>query len=177
MPERYLEIGVYTGYSLNNVHAIIKDSVDPDPATPAKYHMTSDEFFENIAPTLRYKYNVVFIDGLHESPQVNKDIANAIRFTEDDGIIILHDCNPISEMRQRVPPDFDIWEHGWNGDVWKSIVWARQNYSYNIYVIDADEGLGVIDKRSEGIPLTIEIPEVLDYAFLDAHRKLLLNIL
>ena len=175
-PKRYLEIGVYKGWSLFKVHADIKDSVDPDITTLAAYHMTSDEFFEKVAPTLGYKYNVVFVDGLHHSDQVNKDIANAIQYTEDNGIIILHDCNPQSEMRQRVPPDFDIWEHGWNGDVWKSVVWARQQYDYLIYVIDADEGLGVIDKRSKGVPLTLDIPETLTYDFLNEHRVELLNL-
>jgi hypothetical protein len=171
-----LEIGVYKGLTLTCVFAEIKDSVDPDEKTPATYHITSDDFFERVAPTLPYKYNVVFIDGLHHSDQVNRDIANAIQYTEDDGIIILHDCNPESEMRQRVPADFDIWEHGWNGDVWKSIVWARQTYDYNIYVINEDEGLGVIDKRSKGTPLTIDIPDTLTYEFLSIHRKELLNL-
>ena len=175
-PSRYLEIGVYKGWSLNGVVADVKDSVDPDETTPAKYHMTSDDFFANVAPTLSYKYNVIFIDGLHHSDQVNRDIANALQYTEDDGIIVLHDCNPESEMRQRVPADFDIYEYGWNGDVWKSVVWARQTYDYNIYVIDADEGLGVIDKRSKGTPLTLEIPDTLTYEFLDMHRGELLNL-
>lgn len=175
-PQRYLEIGVYVGWCLNGINALIKDSVDPDPSTPAKYHTTSDEFFTTIAPTLDYMYDVIFIDGLHYSEQVNKDISNAINYTTDDGIIILHDCNPISEMRQRVPPDFDIWKYGWNGDVWKSVVWARQNYDYNIYVIDADEGLGVIDKRSKGIPLTLTLPEQLTYDYFNNHREELLNL-
>lgn len=175
-PKRYLEIGIYQGWCLININAPLKTGVDPDRSTMASHHMTSDEFFEKVAPTLGYKYDVVFIDGLHHSDQVNKDIANAIQYTEDNGIIILHDCNPQSEMRQRVPPDFDIWKHGWNGDVWKSIAWARQQYDYLIYVIDADEGLGVIDKRSKGIPLTLDIPEKLTYDFLNEHRVELLNL-
>lgn len=175
-PQRYLEIGIHRGVTFGKINAPIKDSVDPSTECPAKYHLTSDKFFEEIAPTLGYKYNLVFIDGLHHADQVNRDIENSLKYTEDDGIIVLHDCNPISEMRQRVPADFDIWEHGWNGDVWKSVVWARQTYNYNIYVIDADEGLGVIDKRSIGTPLTLDIPEVLTYDFLDKHRSELLNI-
>ena len=175
-PHKYLEIGVYRGWCLKDVRAEIKDSVDPDTNTPAKYHMTSDDFFANVAPTLGYKYDVVFVDGLHHSDQVNKDIANALEYTVDTGIVILHDCNPESEMRQRVPPDFDIWEYGWNGDVWKSVVWARQTYDYNIYVIDADEGLGVIDKRSKGVPITLDIPEQLTYDFLNEHRVEILNL-
>jgi hypothetical protein len=128
---------------------------------------------------LDYKYDVIFIDGLHHTDQVDKDIENSLKFLEDDGVIILHDCNPISEMRQRVPADFDIWEHGWNGDVWKSVVKFRKNNShlkYKIFVIDEDEGLGVI-KNGRGKELKLEIPNNLNYEFLENNRKELLNIL
>lgn len=171
----YLEIGVHKGFSLNGVDSSNKDSVDPNINTPAKFHMTSDEFFENVAPKLPYKYDVIFVDGLHESAQVIKDIKNALEYTTPTGVIILHDCNPISEMRQRVPPDFDIWEYGWNGDVWKALVWARQTYSYNIFVLNHDEGLGVIEKGKHGIPLP-KFHNELTYELLDANRKYLLNL-
>jgi hypothetical protein len=177
--KKYLEIGVYKGHSYNGVNAEIKDSVDPDMDSPALYHITSDEFFKNVASTLDYKYDVIFIDGLHHTDQVDKDIENSLKFLEDDGVIILHDCNPISEMRQRVPADFDIWEHGWNGDVWKSVVKFRKNNShlkYKIFVIDEDEGLGVI-KNGRGKELKLEIPNNLNYEFLENNRKELLNIL
>lgn len=178
--KKYLEIGVYKGHSYNGIDAMIKDSVDPDETTPAVYHLTSDDFFEKIAPTLDYKYDVIFIDGLHHSEQVDKDIQNSLNFLEDDGVLILHDCNPINEMRQRVPADFDIWEHGWNGDVWKSIFKFRLNNSYRrfkVFVIDADEGLGVIKNNRIGKEFTLEMPEMLDYSFLEANRLEILNLI
>ena len=177
--KKYLEIGVYRGHSYFGVKADIKDSIDPDKNTPAKYHLTSDEFFISIAPTLQYKYDVIFIDGLHYTEQVDKDIQNSLHYLENDGVIILHDCNPINEMRERVPADFDIWEHGWNGDVWKSVVKFRKNNShlkYKIFVIDADEGLGVI-KNGRGKELKLEIPDNLNYEFLENNRKEILNII
>lgn len=177
--KKYLEIGVYKGHSYNGVSADIKDSVDPDTDSPALYHLTSDEFFKQIAPTLDYKYDVIFIDGLHHTEQVDKDIENSIKHLEDDGVIILHDCNPINEMRQRVPADFDIWEHGWNGDVWKSVVKFRKNNShlkYRVFVVNEDEGLGVI-KHGKGKELKIEIPKELDYSFLEKNREEILNII
>jgi SAM-dependent methyltransferase len=177
--KKYLEIGVYKGHSFNGVNAEIKDSVDPDTDSPAIYHMTSDDFFEKVATTLDYKYDVIFIDGLHHTEQVDKDIKNSLKYLEEDGVVILHDCNPINEMRQRVPADFDIWEHGWNGDVWKSVVKFRKNNShlkYKIFVIDADEGLGVI-KNGRGKELKLEIPDNLNYEFLENNRKEILNII
>jgi hypothetical protein len=177
---KYLEIGVWKGLCLNSITANIKDSVDPDISTPASYKMTSDEFFENIAPTLGYKYDVIFIDGLHHTEQVDKDIANSLLYLEDKGVIILHDCNPINELRQQVPPNFNIWELGWNGDVWKSVVKFRKNYSskiYNLFVINADEGLGVIENNTLGKKLSLKIPDVLTYDCLDKNRQELLNLI
>jgi hypothetical protein len=178
--KKYLEIGVYRGHSYNSVDAVIKDSIDPDPDTPAVYHMTSDEFFEKIGPTLAYKYDVIFIDGLHHTEQVDKDIENSLKYLEEDGAIILHDCNPQSEMRQRVPADFDIWQHGWNGDVWKSIFKFRLNNShkkYKVFVVNDDEGLGVIKPNNIGVELKLEMPDSLDYDFLKKNRVEILNLI
>ena len=178
--KKYLEIGVHKGHSYYGVNADIKDSVDPDNESPATYHTTSDIFFESIAPTLGYKYDVVFIDGLHHTEQVDRDIKNSLTYLENDGVIILHDCNPINEKRQRVPADFDIWEYGWNGDVWKSILKFRKNNSYlkfKVFVINDDEGLGVIKPNEIGKELKIEIPSVLDYDFFESNRVEILNLI
>jgi hypothetical protein len=178
--KKYLEIGVYRGHSLNAISANIKDSIDPDHSTPALYKITSDEFFTTVAPTLSYKYDVIFIDGLHYTDQVDKDITNSLNYLEPDGVIVLHDCNPISELRQRTPPDFDIWELGWNGDVWKSVVKFRKNYpstQYNVFVVNSDEGLGVIQNNVPGVSLDLEIPKDLNYEFFDKNRKELLNLI
>lgn len=177
--KKYLEIGLYRGMTFNNVYADIKHSVDPDEEANATFKMTSDEFFQNVAPTLNLKYDVIFIDGLHYSDQVDKDISNSLNYLEDDGVVILHDCNPQSEMRQRVPPDFDIWQYGWNGDVWKSIAKFRKNNShlkYNTFVVNSDEGLGVIQNNSKGIELTLDLPENMDYDYFVSHREQLLNL-
>jgi SAM-dependent methyltransferase len=179
--KNYLEIGLHTGFTFSQINADIKDSIDPLPDLNAKYKMTSDDFFTNVAPTLNYKYDVIFIDGLHHSDQVDKDIENSINFLNEGGVIILHDCNPISEMRQRVPADFDIWHYGWNGDVWKSILKFRKKYSYSdfkTFVVDSDEGLGVILPNRVGQPCLTEVPNYSewDYNFFDKNRKEILNL-
>jgi hypothetical protein len=177
--KRYLEIGLHEGFTFNSINANVKDSVDPDQSLNATYKMSSDDFFHYVAPTLGYKYDVIFIDGLHHTEQVDKDIQNSLNFLNDVGHIVLHDCNPISEMRQRVPADFDIWKHGWNGDVWKSVVKFRKNYShqtYKTYVVDTDEGIGIIKNNFPGNPLNLEIPDKMDYSFLETNRSEILNL-
>lgn len=177
--KKYLEIGVYYGMTFNYVNANLKHSVDPDKNLNATFKMTSDDFFENVASNFNIKYDVIFIDGLHHTEQVDRDIQNSLKFLEDDGVILLHDCNPINEMRQRVPADFDIWAYGWNGDVWKSIAKFRKNNSHlktDVFVINIDEGIGVIKNNSEGIELSLELPDELNYEFLNQNRNELLNL-
>lgn len=178
--KHYLEIGLYKGMTFSRVSAALKDSVDPDSTMNAKYQMDSDSFFDNVAPTLEYKYDLIFIDGLHHTEQVDKDIKNSLNYLNEDGIIVLHDCNPISEMRQRVPADFDIWKYGWNGDVWKSIFKFRKNYSHKLYktfVIETDEGLGVIKPNEIGVSLNLEYPTEFTYDFFNSNRKEILNLI
>jgi SAM-dependent methyltransferase len=178
--KNYLEIGLWFGDTFRAVSASIKDSVDPAIDKEAVYKMGSDEFFSDIAPTLSYKYDVIFIDGLHHTDQVDRDIENSLKFLNEGGVIVLHDCNPISEMRQRVPADFDIWAFGWNGDVWKSIFKFRLNNShlnYDVFVIDSDEGLGVIIPNKTGKELTLPMPDVLDYDFFQPNSREILNLI
>lgn len=51
------------------------------------YKNTSDEFFTNN----REKYDVIYIDGWHEAPQVYKDICNSWNCLNIGGIIICDD--------------------------------------------------------------------------------------
>ena len=165
--------------TFNRVNASIKDSVDPDSEMNAKYQVESDSFFNDIAPSLGYKYDVVFIDGLHHTDQVDKDIKNSLNYLNPGGVIVLHDCNPLSEMRQRVPADFDIWKYGWNGDVWKSIFKFRKENPYQLYktfVIESDEGLGVIKPGEEGVELKLEYPSEFTYEYFNSNRQEILNL-
>lgn len=178
---KYLEIGVATGECLEKIECELKDSVDPYftdlydygiPVTgPAKYKVTSDEFFETIAPTLDYKYDIIFIDGLHESQQVDRDIKNALQYLSDNGVIILHDCNPKNELHQLIPRRSRIW----NGDVWKSVIRKRNDKNVVIQTIDLDEGLTMI-KHGNQIPLNI--PErYITYQNLNQNRTEWLNLI
>ena len=88
--------------------------------------MTSGDFFKKIENDKLYE--IIFIDGLHKSEQVVRNIKNI-------GFIILHDCNPIKVVYQLVPRSPKLW----NGDVLKSIVKFRSiNNEYGCLTIDSD---------------------------------------
>lgn len=117
---KYLEIGVWAGYTLSKVNCIHKDGVDPEQYCPSEhvnYKMTSDEFFKNHC---KIKYDIIFIDGLHTAFQVSKDLQNAIKYIKSGGWILLDDVHPLAEEEQEA---LDLRKLGkpLTGDVWKAV--------------------------------------------------------
>ena len=138
---RYLEIGTFRNDNYNKINAI-RCSVDPDPEAKANFCMTSDEFFKSLDKDI--KYDIVFIDGLHEHSQVYRDIQNSLNHLNPNGIIVMHDCMPKNEKMQ-------LWDNKshqheeWTGDTWKAYYKAFVELPYEVYVVDTDYGCGVID--------------------------------
>ena len=135
--KKYLEIGCDNDQILSNI--LIDYKIGVDPVQGGNVRKTSDDFFKNNLD----KFDIIFIDGLHEYGQVNKDINNSLKALNDGGIILLHDCMPKSYFHQAVPRS----RMSWNGDVWKNIVEARANPEIDTYTCFADEGIGIIFNR------------------------------
>jgi len=170
----YLEIGVLKGDNIRKVNAPNKDGVDPGAerhiAPEVNYRMTSDAFFESIKNDNKKIYDIIFIDGLHHSDQVRKDIQNAIRHLTPGGFILMHDCNPISYESQLVPRKTIVW----NGDSWKAFVEFKGTYpEIKCCVVDCDYGVGVIRIHHNAQQQSFEIP---DWKEFDKHRKKYLSL-
>ena len=133
----FLEIGCDKNSNFSNISVSKKIGVDPNSGGTHK--MTSDEFFQ----TNIESFDLVFIDGLHETSQVDRDIDNSLKFLNKNGLILLHDCLPKKIWHQVVPCIYPKW----NGDVWKSIVKSRTREDINTYTIIADHGIGLIIKE------------------------------
>jgi hypothetical protein len=171
----YLEIGVFKGENIREIKAPHKDGVDPgaEGYTPpeANYPMTSDAFFDLIKDHEDIKYDLIFIDGLHHSDQVKKDIENALNHIVEGGFILLHDCNPVSYEAQLVPRQ----TIAWNGDVWKAFVDFKAHYpKMECCVIDTDFGVGVIKVGERLCTLQANIWEWDDF---NSNRKKYLNLI
>ncbi len=172
--KRYLEIGLDKGLCFNNV--ICKEKVSVDLAqnqydySKPTYKMSSDVFFNYIAPEQK-KWDIIFIDGLHHSVQVDQDIKNSLKYLNNNGSIVIHDCNPLSEASQIVPRKQRVW----NGDVWKSVVKFRnENKQFGCIVVDTDWGCGVINKL---IKVADPFDYKLEYASLEKNRKQYLGLI
>lgn len=135
----FLEIGTKYGETIKQVNVPVKVSVDPDPRTGATFMMTSDEYFRDH----RDRFDLVFVDGLHECGQAFRDVENALKILNKGGVIVMHDCHPqTEEMQEPYRGQFF-----WTGDVWKAFVQLRGVLAHEMYVIDQDFGCGIIDTK------------------------------
>lgn len=149
----YLEIGVFNGVSFDGVKCKTKIGVDPIKGYSKLTHqMTSDAFFS----TNTQKFDIVFIDGLHLAEQVERDFLNSYKHLNQQGAIVLHDCNPEREewqLRRRV-------SRNWTGDVWKT--WVRiLEFVPNLdaFTVDCDFGVGVFIAPQNVSPIDILPPK------------------
>jgi hypothetical protein len=133
----YLEIGCDRDQLFSRV--ILENKIGVDPYSGGNIRQTSDNFFLTNNKT----FDLVFIDGLHTYDQVKRDILNSVKFLNDDGIILVHDCLPDTMAKQAVPR----YKMQWNGDVWKAIVDLRQDPDLDVYTCEMDQGIGVIKKN------------------------------
>lgn len=153
----YLEIGVRNpAENFDKIKCKTKYSVDPGiefDENPVDFKITSDAFFHQLSTgeilSKDQKFDVIFIDGLHLADQVERDILNALNHIQEDGFIILHDCNPPTEHHARENHNFrssPAW-NSWNGTVWKAFFKMRFNSTISTCCIDSDWGVGVITKK------------------------------
>jgi hypothetical protein len=161
----YLEIGSGSGETLRSITARYKVGVDPDGE--ATFLLSSDAFFQEN----RRQFDLVFIDGLHLCEQVIRDVNGAMRFLNPGGMIVLHDCLPLTERHQsriRLPGP-------WTGDVWKAVVALRAREDCDVAVLDCDWGLGVVLPRRNTNRLEVQGP--LTWERFQREGKTLLRVL
>ena len=146
--KKYLEIGCDQNQLFSRIN--IQNKVGVDPASGGNVRETSDNFFEKN----KDMFDIIFIDGLHIYEQVKKDILNSIKYLNDEGVILIHDCLPDSMAKQAVPR----YKMQWNGDVWKAIVDLRRNTELEIFTCEIDQGIGIIKKNKNTSILKIDKP-------------------
>ncbi len=164
---KYLEIGVFDGKNFDLINVDYKVGIDPTPNSTATFKLTSDDFFRQN----KEKFDIIFIDGHHESTQLYRDILNSLEFLNKGGIVLCHDVNPWNKVVQMVPQRTGTW----TGDCWKAIVRLRtERDDLEICVIDTDCGIGIIRRGSQR---KLEIRSRLNWKHFDSNRVEWLNLI
>ncbi len=196
----YLEIGVFEGRVFFSVPAAKKIAVDPEfRFTSSKkfkrvfrrfsnlwakfYEEPSDDFFVKDAPQLfqKHKIDACLVDGMHEYTFALRDIENSLKYLQKQGVILVHDCNPVTEEASVSFEEYKKrgYVEDWNGDVWKAIVHLRSlREDINVFVLDCDQGVGVITfgKPESQLNFKEEDIRALTYQQLNENRKEWLNL-
>jgi hypothetical protein len=183
----YLEIGVHNPIdNFSHIKSDVKYGVDPGryfKPNPVDFKMTSDEFFEKVSKdqilSKETRFDVIFIDGSHLAPQVDKDVRNSLQFLKDDGFIVLHDCNPPSEWHAREKYSYKHTPalYNWNGTTWKAFLKWRSEPSLQSCCVDVDWGVGVLAKKHKlGKPID-STNEFFEYWLLEQNKNEDLNLI
>ena len=173
--ENYLEIGTNYGFTFEGVKAHNKLGVDPEK----KYFLnksgrhvkdTSDNFFK----FNKTKFDLIFIDGLHEYKQVVRDIINSLNTLNDIGILLIddvypHDFNvaakPWEALSTQEKNGVSKGEFSWQGDVYKAIFLVSNELSsvLNFYTITDDKHIQtVIWKKNQETKFEVPSQDILD---------------
>ena len=137
--------------------------------------MNSNEYFEYIKENKNIKkYDIIFIDGSKDEYQIDKDIVMSLDCLNENGYILLKNCNPLNKRCQINKQLINNYCH-WNGTGWKSFVKLRiQNPNLFMCVINCDWGIGIIKKGSQkNIKLKIDF----SYNDLKLNRIHILNLI
>lgn len=178
----YLEIGVCDpSICFDKIKCESKDSVDPGVEfgmNPVTYPFTSDEFFKMLGDgeldkIYDYKWDVIFIDGLHISDQVLRDVINSLQHLNPNGYILLHDCNPPDIFHAREDYYVNGQQRPWNGTVWKALYFLRANSDLDVCTVNTDWGVGIVrnQKTGESRPDVDFTNSFFEYNAMAANRK------
>ena len=139
--QSYLEIGLGDGHNFRSVKCNFKVGVDPEynyngGLSKSIINEKSDQYFKRPTST----FDIIFIDGLHHSDQVERDIVNSYKVLNKGGIILIHDCIPWEEKISRVPRETITW----TGNVFQAVCGFYKKYGQKIKMQYFDERTGII---------------------------------
>ena len=143
--QNYLELGIYKGEVILNVCKFASNCVGVDVIDyigenkPFNFiNSTTDEFFKNNTQN----FDVIFIDADHKYESCIKDLENSLKILNYNGIIFIHDTDPITEKYTA---------SGYCGDSYKINNYIYENHKeLDLITLPLTEaGLSIIKRKSE----------------------------
>ena len=130
---RYLEVGVAQGLTLERVSVAHRTAVDPEPQFDSKrlpsgvdfFQGTSDEFFNQLNPN--QEFDLIFLDGLHHWQQTYRDLLSTLNHAAPGALVLIDDVVPDDELSAmtdyaaalKAKDAAGIHDGRWHGDVFK----------------------------------------------------------
>ena len=154
-PNIYIELGVDEGNTFNLIAPFVSRAIAVDVKMPEcledfeTYEMKTDEFFKD--GWFLDQADLIFIDADHTSQGARKDLMNSLKILSDDGMIIMHDTDPVSDLMCKDNEKLD-WKN-LSGDVYKIIDEIEENANgefdgINVLTLPiGDAGLSLITKK------------------------------
>ena len=150
----YLEIGVFSGETLEAIACNSRVGVDPYPVFALDrlpdgmvfHRTTSDNFFEKLGSDVTF--DAILLDGLHEYEQTYRDLRNSLRHLSPVGFIVIDDTVP-SDATAALPSQSEAisaaeqlglsFPRPWMGDVFRVVYEIFQSHpdlQYFTYIGD-----------------------------------------
>jgi len=148
--QSYLEVGVSRGATFNRVSLNRKVGVDPQfrfeiekfrGESTELHPITSDRYFTEVAGSR--KFDIVFLDGLHQFHQTFRDFCNSLVCSHDRTVWLIDDVFPVDvysslpiqreslKFRRRERNDNNL---AWHGDVYKLVFAIHDFFPMMSYV-------------------------------------------
>lgn len=177
---KFLEIGYGFSCAFNKIECKDKTTVDFNPYDPKDfgkngkaYKLKSDEFFK----INKEKYDFIFVDGDHEFEGVRKDFYNSLNCLNENGFIMLHDCNPPEKWRTRPRSEYIV-GIPWNGDGGYKLICELSSTRPDLIwkTTYEDEGCCLIKKGNREIIDEHKIG-LTSWEYFDKNRNHILNLI
>jgi len=147
-PNVYVELGLYDGETLSKVYPYVGQAygidIKKNPVLDALNSKSNIDIFYTDTDTFFSRFNnkidMIFIDADHKFESAKRDFDNALRLLNDNGVILMHDTDPISNFY--INPQYC-------GDSYKIVELLENNNDVNIVTLPILEaGLSIITKKN-----------------------------
>ena len=170
----YLEIGVRDPEAtFNKVRCKNKTGVDPEPlGKEVNFPCTSDEFFDMIKDEEDLKFDIIFIDGLHLTEQVDKVIENFgetkngfkeyefLKWVENNEIVNNRDVATDINILKAFNPDTIIETEEENNEIDDANRKHKPNKNSDVIILRLEGLISTVGRPPSQTPLTVVIPEI-----------------
>ena len=111
------------------------------------------------------RFDLIFFDPMHVRPQVDQALKALPRLLNEDGFLVVHDCNP--ETAETTTRERKAGE--WCGETYKAFANFCLHNPARCITVDEDFGIGIVVNR--GLVLDYDDGFELDFATFSANRR------